>query len=67
MRRPLRNGANWQGALKQKRIKETGVKEGRGVCRSKRGWQEQVGENCMMRNFIVTSLAKYYGKQTKEY
>jgi hypothetical protein len=27
---------------------------------------EQVGENCMMMNLIVVSLAKYYGKQTKQ-
>jgi predicted anti-sigma-YlaC factor YlaD len=55
----LRTGVNWRGTLKQKRIKETDVKEGLGVCRSKRGWQEQIGENCMMRNLIVISLAKY--------
>ena len=46
MRGRSRTGVNWQGALKQKRIKETGVKEGIGVCRSFRstharaGWRE---------------------------
>jgi len=58
MRGRLKTGVNWQGVLKQKRIKEMGVK-GLGVCRSKRGWQGQVGKNCMMRNVIVVSLAKY--------
>jgi hypothetical protein len=46
MRGRLRTSVNWQGALKQKRIQETGVKEGIGVCRSFRstharaGWRE---------------------------
>jgi hypothetical protein len=48
----LRSGVNWQGALKQKGVKQTGVQQGLGVCGN-----AVEGNNCLNQDRFQNVIA----------